>query len=163
MAMWQGSDARTELIELFGENDCRMMLGDVADLMFDHDVSEEFIYAERLVRMESEEPVLQFPLVLVTGSETCEGREAAPIHAAAAHLSQARAALVAAGCAMDVEAVEGLDYAPVDGDAIADDTRRNIVSELYNRGEATFRYAQAEGAARLRLRLLTGECAGTEG
>lgn len=159
LEMWRSSDARAALIAAFEASDCRLTLTEVSDILFDHDVPEDVIYAERLIRMEPEAESLSFPVVIAHGSELCAEVEAVAIDVPKAALTHARGALAGAGCSMDVAALEALAYPAAVGGPLQDTARRNVVSQLYNRGDTTFRYVSVGSVERLRIHLLTGECA----
>lgn len=158
MEEWLSSEARTELITEFEANDCRLTLTEVSDILFDHDASEEHMYTERLFLMEPEATALSFPVVLIK-SPDCSSAPVGPIDVPEAALAYAAAALAENSCVMDIGALEALVY-PVGTDhLLSAPDRRNIVSELYNRGEVTFRYSVEKGVDKLQVHKLKGTCA----
>lgn len=158
---WTSSEARAELITEFESNDCRLTLTEVSDFLFDFDMSEEHIYTERLILMEPEQSALTFPVVLIKSDE-CKSVDIKPIEVPLAALNIANDVLTVNSCTMEIAALEGLSY-PTDtiGELTPTD-RRNIVSELYNRGDITFQYFVEDGVEKLRVHKLTGECPETK-
>lgn len=154
---WLSSEARAELIAAFEANDCRLTLTDVSDILFEYDASEQHIYTERLILIGPEQSGLSFPVVLIK-SPVCEDTAIEPVTVAEAALAYAGDALTRHSCAMDIAALETLIY-PADtvGELTATD-RRNVVSELYNRGEVTLLYIHENGVDKIRVRKLTGTC-----
>jgi len=153
---WLSSEARAELVAAFESSDCRLPLTEVSDILFEYDLPEEPIYAERLILMEAEAEPLVFPVVLVTG-DVCDKTGARPIVVPAAALDYANE-LLAERCVMDVSALETLTYPDDLTAGLTTADRRNVVSELYNRNLATFRYATKDGVDTLRVHSLSNEC-----
>lgn len=158
---WFSSEARAELISEFEANSCRLTLIEVSDLLFEYDASEENIYAERLILMEPEGAAFSFPVVLKKGA-MCEAANAMPIVVPVDVLLYAGKILEENACVMEVAALESLDYPADLDDGLSDSDRRNVVSELYNRGDITFLYNHNNGVATLNAHKLTGKCEDTQ-
>lgn len=152
------SEARAELIAEFEANDCRLTLTEVSDILFDYDTSEEHMYAERLIVMEPEAKALSFPVVLIK-SAVCESALIEAINVPDSALTHAAAALADNSCVMDIGALEALAYPAGTDQLLTAADRRNVVSELYNRGEVTFRYYAENGVDKLHVHKLTATCA----
>ena len=155
---WLTSEARKMLIEAFEENECRLTLTEVSDILFDYDADEQMIYTERLIRMEPELPGLTFPVVLVKG-KACQNTNPVSIVVPEQALDFAVDTLEAEQCAMLVTALESMDYPIKNGDALQAIDKRNIVSELYNRNLVALEFHVENSVEKLRVVLLTGTCA----
>jgi len=158
LKVWLTSEAREQLIAEFEENDCRLTLTEISDILFEYDASEEYMYTERLIRMEPEQKTLVFPVVLVKGA-ACKDTNVTPITIPEAAIEHAIKLLVKNTCVMDVAALESVAYPETSGYQLVATDRRNLVSELYNRAEITFRYVTDNGLQKLRAHKLTG-CGG---
>lgn len=155
---WLSSEARAELIAEFEANDCRLTLTEVSDLLFDYDASEQHIYTERLILMEPEDGALSFPVVLIK-SPQCENVTIEPIKVSAEALAYANKSLELHTCSLEITALETLEYPADTVGSLTSTDRRNVVSELYNRNDVTFRYSRENGVDKLSVHKLTGACA----
>lgn len=154
---WLSSEAREELILAFEANDCRLTLTDVSDLLFDYDISDEYIYTERLIVMEPEVATLIFPVVLVKG-EVCKSARTIAIEVPEKALDFAADFLKNSGCSVDIESLESVRYPAALESTLSDTDRRNIVSELYNRNTITFRYLTDSSVRTLHAHLVDPGC-----
>ena len=154
---WLASDARGELVSTFESSNCRLTLTEVSDILFDYDWVDEFVYMERLIQMEPEAEPLTFPVVLIKG-DVCTDVTIVPIVLPESALEFALAELDRHACWLDIGKLESLKY-PDELDAqLSDSDRRNVVSELYNRGWVTFRYDTENGVDKLHVYSMADSC-----
>ena len=154
---WLMSEARQELIAAFESGSCRLSLTEVSDILFEYDASEESIYLERLITMEPETEPFVFPVVLAKGP-TCEAVDPVAIVLPAGSFEYAVTELDKRACRMNLAELEALVYPAGIDQKLSDSDRRNVVSELYNRGEIIFKYTTVNGVQALYAQKITGSC-----